>query len=127
MMLEGPPEKKVSLATSMPEREPDAQFTYSWNKDDGWTPTLEEAVEDASYYAKFTEKVNTYEVKFDTGEGGALNASGDESEGGTYEYGDEIKLVRKVDNQYFITTIDENGIHDEPYNSGQQLMHFITL
>ena len=44
-----------------------------------------------------------------------------------YEYGDTIRLVRKVDSQYFITTITDNGISDEPYNGHKQLMQFITL
>ena len=44
-----------------------------------------------------------------------------------YEYGDIIRLVRKIDSQYFITTISDSGITDEPYNGGKQLMQFITL
>ena len=44
-----------------------------------------------------------------------------------YEYGDTIRLVRKVDNQYFLTTITDNGITDEPYNGHKQLMQFIKV
>lgn len=44
-----------------------------------------------------------------------------------YEYGDIIRLVRKIESQYFITTISDSGITDEPYNGHKQLMQFITL
>lgn len=44
-----------------------------------------------------------------------------------YEYGDTIRLVRKIDSQYYITTITGDGIHDEPYNGRKQLMQFIAL
>lgn len=44
-----------------------------------------------------------------------------------YEYGDTIRLVRKIDSQYFITTITDNGITDEPYNGCKQLLHFLTI
>lgn len=43
------------------------------------------------------------------------------------QYDDVIKLRRKIGEQYYTTTITEDGITDEPYNGLRELKQFITL
>lgn len=43
------------------------------------------------------------------------------------EYGDIIKLLRKIGDEYFITTITGDGIADEHYDGKKQLLELMTI
>ena len=88
----------------VPTRDADAEFTYTWDKTDGWEPALA-AMDGKSvtYYAKFGATRNTYTITFKDDNGAALGTPK------VYEYGTTIpetdipKIERgegKYDEQY---------------------------
>ena len=88
----------------VPTKDADAEFTYTWDKTDGWEPALA-AMDGKSvtYYAKFGATRNTYTITFKDDNGAALGTPK------VYEYGTTIpetdipKIERsegKYDEQY---------------------------
>ena len=67
-----------------PTREADAQYTYTWNAEDGWTEPLAKVAKSVTYVAKFTETLNKYTVTFKDDNGTVLGKPI------VYEYGDFI-------------------------------------
>ena len=67
-----------------PTREADAQYTYTWNSEDGWTEPLAKVTKSVTYVAKFTETINKYTVTFKDDDGTVLGKPI------VYEYGAEI-------------------------------------
>ena len=43
------------------------------------------------------------------------------------QYDDTIKLIRKIDTAYYLTTITEDGITDEPWDGLKQLIQLIRI
>ena len=82
-------QKTLVKAGEMPEytgaaltKDADAQYTYSWNKNDGWDKELVAVTKSVTYMAKFTETVNKYTVTFKDDDGTVLGSQ-------KYEYGTE--------------------------------------
>ena len=82
-------QKTLVKAGEMPEytgaaltKDADVQYTYSWNKNDGWDKELVAVTKSMTYMAKFTATVNKYTVTFKDDDGTELGSQ-------RYEYGTE--------------------------------------
>ena len=82
-------QKTLVKAGEMPEytgaaltKDADVQYTYSWNKNDGWDKELVAVTKSVTYMAKFTATVNKYTVTFKDDDGTVLGSQ-------RYEYGTE--------------------------------------
>ena len=67
----------LPTAPTSPSKESTAQYEYSFN---GWTPTIVEVTQNATYTATYTSTIRSYTVKF-------LNEDGSEISSVVYQYG----------------------------------------
>ena len=69
-----------------PTKEPDAQYTYTFDK---WTPDIETVTQDAEYMATYTSTLNKYKVSFVDEDGSILKAEAE------YDYGTKAEDIAK--------------------------------
>ena len=64
--------KMPTYGGSAPTKASTAQYTYTWNKDDGWDMPLTEVGKSVTYMAKFDSTLNKYTVTFKDDNGKVL-------------------------------------------------------
>ena len=84
----------------VPTKDADAEFTYTWDKTDGWEPTLAAMNgKSVTYYAKFNATRNKYIVTFKDDNGTVLGTPKE------YEYGttipeEDIPAISRSEDKY---------------------------